>query len=62
MTGIQEPNSQDLISDSTPGNSERVTKYAIIIDNICGQISFETSIRDAMPALMIEIQFSQDFL
>lgn len=55
-TGVHEPNSHDMISDSIPGNNDRVTKYAIVIDNIWGQISFVNSIRDTRPAFKIVIQ------
>jgi len=43
--GIQLPRRQLTISDSMPGNKERVTKYTMQMDTMYDQMRFDTSNR-----------------
>lgn len=62
ITGIHEPNLHDIISDSMPGNNANVTKYAIVMDDMYGNINFDTFMREMSPHLILFNPFSQKFL
>lgn len=51
MTGIQLPRRQLCTSDSIPGKSDRVTKYARPIDSMYGQTYLATSKRARKPSV-----------
>lgn len=51
ITGIHEPSLQEIISDIIPGYKQSVTKYAIPMLAMYGNITFATSNLASKPSL-----------